>query len=63
MWLGFGQWRDIKSGNQIEPTLSIKIIVTLCLILLLFLGFLLFKHQERQDERQIKQEQSLNKNK
>ena len=48
MWSGFGTMTN-KEGNEIESTSTLKIIMTLGALILIFLGWILFKHQKNRD--------------
>ena len=50
MWAGFGKL-EYEDRNAMEPSTLVKIIFTIFFILMIFLGFLLFRNQEKKDKR------------
>ncbi len=51
MWMDFGEFKN-KEGNITKPSFLIKILFTVVFAVVIFLGFLLFKHQKNKDEQQ-----------
>lgn len=53
MWLGFGEFTNSK-GQIIQPSFGIKLIITFVFLAFIALGFLLFKLQSKNQDRQKK---------
>lgn len=49
--MDFGEFKN-KEGNITKPSFLIKILFTVVFAVVIFLGFLLFKHQKNKDEQQ-----------